>query len=406
MTTTALSFTELREVREAAQARFEALGFPSTKNEDWKYTNLAPFVKKPWERAAAVRLAEIDHPLADLECPRLVFVSGRYEPRLSTPPSGVRAGSMRDALPAGVARYADFSRNAMVALNTAQFEDGAFVEIAAGAALDAPVHILYISTGGGVSYPRTWIVAGRESQASIIESYLGLGDAAGFTAAVTELVAGDGAVIEHVKLQAESAGALHWGMLRVEQGAASNVASHNVAFGAALARTEIVAVLAGEGAECVLNGLYLTHGAQHIDTHTTLDHAKPHTTSRELYKGVLDGRSQGVFHGRIVVRPEAQKTDAIQRNRNLLLSREALVNTKPQLEIYADDVRCTHGATVGQVDEDAVFYLRSRGIPLDEARSLLVRAFSSEILDSIRMESLRMRLAAAVAARLTGGGVV
>jgi Fe-S cluster assembly protein SufD len=190
----------------------------------------------------------------------------------------------------------------------------------------------------------------------------------------------------------------------VRQGASSNVTSNNIALGAALARNEIAAVLEGEGAECTLNGLYLTTGRQHIDNHTTLDHASPHTTSHELYKGILDGKSEGVFHGRIIVRPEAQKTDAIQRNKNLLLSRDAVINTKPQLEIYADDVRCTHGATVGQVDQDAVFYLRSRGIGLEEARNLLTFAFTSDLIESIPVEAIRTRIASALFDRLAAGG--
>jgi Fe-S cluster assembly protein SufD len=211
-------------------------------------------------------------------------------------------------------------------------------------------------------------------------------------------------VIEHYKLQEESEAALHFGMLAVRQGASSNFVSHNIAFGGALARNEIAVVLEGEGADCNLNGLYVTGGRQHVDNYTTLDHAQPHTTSHELYKGVLDGTSQAVFHGRIIVRPEAQKTDAIQRNKNLLLSDGAVINTKPQLEIYADDVKCTHGATVGQVDADAIFYLRSRGIPLAEARSLLTYAFTNEMIGTMKVESVRARLGPLLLRRLAGGG--
>ncbi len=406
MTATVSPFPMLGDLRQVASDRFDALGFPTTRNEEWKYTNLAPFLKTldaepgplaPEELAAA--------PFADLGCPRLVFVNGRYAPLLSTPSAGVKAGSLREALQAGrageVGRYADFSQNAMAALNTARFEDGAFVEIGNGCVLAAPIHLLFVSTGGA-AYPRNLIVAGRDSQAAVIETYLGLGDRPGFTSAVTELVAGDGAVADHYKLQAESRSALHWGLLRVQQGATSTVTSHNIALGAGLARNEIAAVLEGEGAHCALNGLYLANGHQHVDNYTTLDHAREHTTSHELYKGILDGAAHGVFHGRILVRPAAQKTDAIQRNKNLLLSRDALINTKPQLEIYADDVRCTHGATVGQVDQDAIFYLRSRGIPLAEARSLLTYAFASDILEKIRVESLRSRLSGALSEWLKG----
>ncbi len=389
------------EVRRAAIERFAALGFPTTKDENWKYTNLAPFLKTPYGPAPRVAVAEARErlaaaPLADLGCPRLVFVNGRYAAELSSPPPGVEAGSLQEV-------RAGFEDNALEALNAALFEDAALVRIAGAQA--QPVHVLYVATGGGVSYPRTVIIAGRESQSVIVESYLGLGGEAYFTDAVTELIAADGAIVSHTKLQVEGAGALHYGLLRVRQGASSNVTSHNIALGAALARNEIAAVLEGEGAECTLNGLYLTTGRQHIDNHTTLDHASPHTASHELYKGILDGKSEGVFHGRIVVRPEAQKTDAIQRNKNLLLSRDAVINTKPQLEIYADDVRCTHGATVGQVDQEAVFYLRSRGIGLEEARNLLTYAFTSDLIEAIPVEAIRTRLASALFDRLAAGGV-
>jgi Fe-S cluster assembly protein SufD len=396
----------LSDLRLVASDRFEAQGFPTTKNEDWKYTNLAPFLKTLDAEPGSLAPEELEAaPFADLGCPRLVFVNGRYAPLLSTPPAGVKAGSLREALQAGrggeVGRYADFDQNAMTALNTARFEDGALVEIGNGCVLEAPIHLLFVSTGG-LAYPRNLILAGRDSQAAVLETYLGLGDRPGFTCAVTELVAGDGAVIDHYKLQAENRRALHWGLLRVQQGATSSVTSHNIALGAGLARNEIAAVLEGEGAHCALNGLYLATGHQHIDNYTTLDHAREHTTSHELYKGILDGAAHGVFHGRILVRPQAQKTDAIQRNKNLLLSRDALINTKPQLEIYADDVRCTHGATVGQVDQDAIFYLRSRGIGLAEARSLLTYAFASDILEKIRVESLRSRLSRALSQWLEG----
>lgn len=399
----------LPELRRAAAERFAALGFPTTKDEDWRYTNLAPFLKRPYEPAApapveAVRERLAAVPFTDLGCPRLVFVNGRYVPELSAPPDGITAGNVRAVQDwTTFAEAEQLGDNALAALNTALFEDGAFIRIANGCVSEQPVHVLYVSSGSGVSYPRTLIVAGRDSQAVLVEGYLGLGDDAYFTNAVTDLIAADGAVVSHVKLQTESPQALHCGLLRVRQGASSNVRSHNIALGAALARNEIKVALEGEGAECTLNGLYLTTGRQHVDNHTTLDHARPHTTSTELYKGILDGKSEAVFHGRIIVRPVAQKTNAIQRNKNLLLSRDAAINTKPQLEIYADDVRCTHGATVGQVDQEAVFYLRSRGIGLEEARSLLTYAFTSDLIEAVPVEAIRERLSAALFERLQGG---
>ena len=401
----------LRRTRQAAIERFSGLGFPTTHNEAWKYTNLAPFLKTPYQPAPPTGFSR-ELPAASPGATRLVFVNGRFAPELSKTQTlaGVKISRFQEAFTRRsivdrIGATAVFDTNAMVALNTAMFEDGALIEIADGAVLDAPVELLFVATAdGSVAYPRNLIIAGRESQARIVETYLG-SDAAGyFTAAVTEALVADGAVIEHYKLQEESEAALHFGMLAVRQGASSNFVSHNIAFGGALVRNEIAVVLEGEGADCNLNGLYVTGGRQHVDNYTTLDHAQPHTTSHELYKGVLDGTSQAVFHGRIIVRPEAQKTDAIQRNKNLLLSDGAVINTKPQLEIYADDVKCTHGATVGQVDADAIFYLRSRGIPLEEARSLLTFAFTSQMISSMKVESVRERLGPLLLRRLAGGG--
>jgi Fe-S cluster assembly protein SufD len=392
-------------LRRAAIESFARLGFPTTKNEAWKYTNLAPYVKTAYEAARPVPAAAVAERLrgfafADLDCPRFVFVDGRYAPELSSGGAPVRSLRETGATPGGCAPH---ENNAMVALNSAFFEDGACIQIPDGKVLDAPIYLLFISTGGGtVSYPRNLIVAGRDSQAGIIEGYAGFGEGPYFTNAVTEIAVAEGSVIEHYKLQMEGEQALHYGMLAVEQGASSSFSSHNIALGSAMARNEISGALAGEGAECTLNGLYLAGGRQHIDNHTTLDHARPHTTSREMYKGILDGKSEGVFHGRIIVRPEAQKTDAIQRNKNLLLSKDAVINTKPQLEIYADDVRCTHGATVGQVDQESVFYLRSRGIALEEARRLLTYAFTSEILEGMKAKAVRARLGEALFGRFGG----
>lgn len=406
---------QIGALRRAAFERFAALGFPTTKDENWRYTNLAPSLRTSYVPANELPLDAIREklgalPFADLGCPRLVFVNGRYAPGLSTPPEGITAFSLYDALISGaaaahLARYADIENNSLAALNTAFLEDGAFIEIARGKVLERPLYLLYVSAHGdrpAVTYPRTLIVAGRDSQAVIAEGFLALDGGAYFTNAVTEISMAEGAVIEHEKLQLESLEALHTGLLRVEQAANSSFVSQNIAMGAALARNEIAVVLGGEGAECTLNGLYATLGTQHVDNHTTLDHAKPHTTSTELYKGILDGRSQGVFHGRIIVRQEAQKTDAVQRNKNLLLSEAAAINTKPQLEIYADDVRCTHGATVGQVDPDAVFYLRSRGVGLEDARNLLTYAFTSEIVQKIKVEGIRSRLEKALFEHLAG----
>ena len=403
----------LRRTRQDAIERFGRLGFPTTHNEEWKYTNLAPLLKTPYEPASA-NAGGASAPQRGPGHLRLTFVNGRFAPELSyvREVRGLRLASLREAIAQGaieerIGSCAAFEDNAMVALNTALFEDGAFLEIAAGTVLEAPIELLFLTAADGkpvVSYPRILIVAGRDSQAQIVETYRGFGGAPYFTNAVTEVVVGDGAVLEHYKLQEEHEAALHFGMLAAKQGASSTFTSHNIALGAALARNEIAAVLDGEGADCNLNGLYLAARQQHVDNYTTLDHAKPHSTSHELYKGILDGKGQGVFHGRIIVRPDAQKTDAIQRNKNLLLSESAVINTKPQLEIYADDVKCTHGATVGQVDPEAVFYLRSRGIVLEEARRLLTYAFASEMTARMKVESIREHLGTALFTRLSGGG--
>jgi Fe-S cluster assembly protein SufD len=392
---------ELLSLRDAAIARFAALGFPTTHDEAWRFTNLAPFLKTYYGPAP-------HRTTTPPATPALVFVNGRFAPEASTAMEapGLKILVERAFQPAagvlpGVS--ANFENNALAALNTAMFEGGARIEIADGAVLEQPLVLMFLTLGDApiAVYPRTLVVAGRDSQAQIVEIYGGAG--AHFTNAVTEVLAGDGAVIEHYKLQQEDERSLHYGMLAVRQGASSSFTSHNIALGGALARNEIAVVLDGEGADCQLNGLYMGRGTQHIDNYTTLDHARPHSTSHELYKGILDSAAHAVFHGRIIVRPEAQKTDAIQRNKNLLLSKDAVINTKPQLEIYADDVKCTHGATVGQVDEEAVFYLRSRGIPLEEARALLTYAFTAELVEKIKVESIRAELEKTLRARLGSG---
>jgi len=400
----------LAEIRRAAIHRLADVGFPTTKNEAWKYTSVAPIAKvafQPVDKGSAAPTAES---LAwscffELECPRLVFVNGHYNPGLSFLaglPKEVTATRVSKALAAGtpsleqhLARYADFQDHAFVALNTALMQDGGFIEIPKGTVLEKPIYLMFVSTADGmptVSYPRTLILAGQESQAIFIEGHVGLGEGACFTSAVTEIVAAENAVVEYAKLHQESGTASHAGTVQVEQHRSSNVSTHSFVFGGALVREDLNIVLAGEGADAHLNGLYLTTGKQHIDNHTTLDHAKPHCNSRELYKGVLDGQSSGVFNGRVIVRKDAQKTDSKQSNKNLLLSEDAVINTKPELEIFADDVKCTHGATIGQVDQEAIFYLRSRGIGHNEARKILTFAFANEVIGRVRYTPLADRL--------------
>lgn len=407
----------LRSLREAAGARFAALGFPTLRQEEWKYTNLAPIARTRFERAREIpegevreRLAGME--LADLDAPRIVVAHGRHA--LGIPAAGglegVQVGSLSDAVEAEpevlrryLARQARYEQHALVALNTARFEDGVVVRIPDRRVLETPLYVLHVTAAEAQPvawHPRTLVLAGRGSQARIIEGYLGWNGGVSFTNAVTEAVLEEGAALDYTKLEAEGEQAYHFGALHVRQERASTFTSHSISLGGRLVRNEIGVVLAGEGAEAHLNGLYLAGGERHVDNYTTLDHAQPHCPSRELYKGVLGGKAHAVFHGRIIVRQEAQKTDAIQRNKNLLLSAEAVIDTKPQLEIYADDVRCTHGATVGPVDPEAVFYLRSRGLGREEARGLLTLAFAGEMIDRLPAAALRERLRGAVRARL------
>lgn len=414
----------LRPLREAAFARFAELGLPTTLNEEWKYTSLAPLAQVLFEAAPIGELngptpQELDRlaggPPGDGAI-RLVFIDGHYRPELSSrAATHGRAfiGSLATALverpdlvELELARHANHQGDALVALNTAFIEDGAFISLPEGEVLRAPIQLLFVSTAPGegqaaiVSQPRNLIVAGAGSQATVVETYAGLFDNVYWTNAVTEVVLGEGARIEHTKVQEESARAFHLALLHVHHGRNSRFTSHSIALGAALARNEVRTLLASEGSECTLNGLYMASGKQHLENRTLIDHQSPHCTSRELYKGVLDGHSRGVFSGRVLVRLDAQKTDARQTNRNLLLSDDALVNTKPQLEIFADDVKCAHGAAVGKLDEDALFYLRSRGLGQKAARSLLTYAFASEMVNLIPLAPQRARVRELVTSRL------
>ena len=273
--------------------------------------------------------------------------------------------------------------------------------------VEEPIHLLFLShdekTGPKVCHPRVLVLAEANSQAQILESYASLGEGVSFTNAVTELVAEENAFVDHYKLQRESLEAFHISTVQVQLGRSANVSTQCISLGGSLVRNHVNAVLGGEGGEATLNGFYLVNGRQHVDNHTSIDHAKPHCNSHELYKGILDGEARGVFNGRIVVRPDAQKTDSKQTNKNLILSEEALVNTNPQLEIYADDVKCTHGATIGQLDAEAVFYLRSRGIDLESARHLLTYAFAGDFIHRLKIEPLRVALETSLFARLAEG---
>lgn len=411
--------------REAADY-FAQLGFPTQKNEDWHYTSVAPIAEASW---TTLRTPTSDLTAADLAAfgfeqgwPTLVFVNGRFAPALSTPaadlPEGMRVAILGELL-RGVAvdatltelaerhlgRVADPSDQTFHALNAALMTDGAIIAVGSEMVVEQPLHLLYVSdalAARGATHPRTLIVAGRHSKATVIESFVALGDATYFTNAVTEVVVDDGATLNHIKLQRESQRAHHVGTVDVRQARDSHFLNFSFATGGALSRTNVHTVLAGEGCGATLNGLYMLDGAQHCDHQTRIEHAAPNTFSRELYKGLLDGHSRGVFNGKVYVHPEAQKTDGKQENHALLLSPTAHMDSKPQLEIFADDVKCTHGSTVGQLDQTALFYMKSRGIAAALARQLLTYAFAADVLETIELEPVRDGLEAATLARFTG----
>jgi Fe-S cluster assembly protein SufD len=394
--------TSIASIRQDAAQRFAEMGFPTTRDEEWRFTNVSSIAKTQFSAATDLNAwqgAQPDQSLSLTEGgARLVFINGCYSPELSTQklPRHIRATPLREAngaFEAHLARYADYRDRAFVALNTANFDDGACIELPGGVGVEEPIHLLFLATGGDgpvVSYPRSLVVIGPGSQATVVESYLGHG-AKYLTNAVTEIVAGDHSVVDHYKLQEEDERSFHVATLQVQIGSDANFSTHSISLGGGLVRNDINAVLA-EGSEATVNGLYLASGSQHIDNHTMIDHAKPHGTSHELYKGILGGASAAVFNGKIIVRPDAQKTDAKQTNRNLVLSENATIHTKPELQIHANDVRCTHGATIGQLDQEAIFYLQSRGIAKEQARDLLMHAFARDIIDRVKVGSLRARL--------------
>ena len=400
----------LTALRDAGRETFLRVGLPTQKHEDWRYTSLAKLGALPFVPAPPATVDAADLPPA----PRLVFVNGRLDHRLTDVaglPAGARAGSLAEALrerPAAVEPWLGASAlpkdHAFAALNAALFDDGALVELPDGAAAERPIHLVFVSTPGAApaaSHPRNVVVAGRGARAAVVESYRGAG--VYLVNAFTQLALAEGAELEHDRVQEDAPDAFHVGIVSAAQGAASRLTGQSIALGAQLARVEARALLAAEGASCDLHGLYVGGGRQLLDHFVHVDHASPRCTSREVFKGVLDGSSRGVFAGRILVREGAQKTDAGQVNSNLLLSDDATIDTKPQLEILADDVKCSHGGTVGQLREDQLFYLRSRGVPASMARAILTWAFASEMVQRVGPEDVRRRVRRAVTARLPGG---
>ena len=398
----------LTQVRESAMASFQAAGFPTTRNEDWHFTNPSPIAESTFvpmrAPSGAVSVAQLTPLLfAETSWPRLVFVNGRFVSSLSKTDGldGVKVMSLSVAyreeptlLERHLTRQADTQDPAQVftAINTALMQDGAVIHVPRGAVAPGPITLLFLSDDaatGGASHPRVLVVAEPQSNVTIIEQYASVGGTRYFTNAVTEGWVGDGATVNLFRLQREARDAFHVGTTVVRQERDSHFVSFSFVTGGDLSRINVYADLKGEGCGATLNGLYMLDGTQHCDHQTRIVHAEPNCYSRELYKGVLDDTSHGVFNGKVYVHPEAQKTDGKQTNNTLLLSERARIDTKPQLEIFADDVKCTHGATVGRIDETALFYMKSRGIPNAEARKLLTYAFCAEVLETIPVEALR-----------------
>jgi Fe-S cluster assembly protein SufD len=402
----------VRDIREQALDRFAEHGFPTTRNEEWRFTRVRPLLQHEFallDRPSpngftAARMHEMSFP--DTGCHRMVFLNGHFSAKLSAIdelPDGLEMTSLREAFASDgdvvrrhLARYAATEKNPFTALNTAYLLDGAFVHVDRETMIERPIHLVFVSTETDsevMSHPRNLIVIEDRAQATVIESYVGAPNGVYFTNAVTEFAVGEGARVNHYKIQKESPTAYHMATLWAHLGGEARFATAYVSMGGSLVRNNIVTVLDGEDIDCTLDGLYVADAHQHVDNNTRIEHARPHCRSHELYKGILDGRAKGVFNGKIHVHPDAQKTDAIQSNGCMLLSDDAQINTNPQLEIYADDVKCTHGAYVGQIDEEAVFYLRSRGIQETDARHMLIYAFANEVLERIGVEPLRERLA-------------
>lgn len=380
----------LRTARSVAFARFLEQGFPTTRDEEWKFTPVGPIASVDWRRSTGSLSA-------------LVSVGGS-KILLEDVPDGFTITSLAGALETQPPLEGPSlkSTHPFVSLNTAFFEGGVFIHIPPKTVLQQPIEVRFVARAGDgptMVSPRIFMVVGEQAQVSIIERYESE-DGQIFTNAVTEVLLGPGAVVDHVKVQQEGASVFHMASTFVHLHRASTFTSQAITFGGRIARNDITATLAGEGAEATLNGLYVADGDTLVDTHTTIDHAQPHCPSHEVYKGILAGKAKAVFNGKIIVRPDAQKTDAKQTNKALLLSDDATINTKPQLEIFADDVKCTHGAAIGQLDEDALFYLRARGISAIDARNILIHAFASDVLNHIKHDALREELEVALVEKL------
>jgi Fe-S cluster assembly protein SufD len=397
----------VKERRELASKRFAEVGFPTTKLEDWRFTNVAPiadanFAPSESSFAQAASLVEAVNVPGSV---RLVILNGQFAAGLSdlkAMPKGLRIAGIRDGSRDGsdglqehLGKVFNVDAHPFAALNTANLDDGVAIFVTAGAAVETPVHIVTVTGADGdavAAHPRVLVVAGANSQVRIAHTFIGAPGDRYFNNSVAEVVVGEGAIVDYYTDQRESDQAFHVHNLQAQVSAKGVFASHAFSTGARIQRHDIGIALKGEGADCTMNGVYLADGERLMDTHTSLDHAMPHCTSHEVYKGILAGKAKAVFNGRIIVRIDAQKTDAKQTNRALLLSDDAVINSNPQLEIFADDVKCTHGAAVGQLDEEAIFYLQARGLTRAEARDMMLHAFAGEVLDGLKIPALREQI--------------
>lgn len=393
----------LTELRRDAADSFREIGVPNIRHEEWRYTNLKPLLAEEWQPAATAAVSEADLSpflIEGADDIRLVFVDGFFDAalsRLPEAPDGVLIAPISqltdsdEGLSGKLARYADHHAQPFTALNSAIFTDGAYIRAGQNAVLQSPVHVLYVSTGG-LSAPRTFLMTGEGAGLTLIESFVGLGADSRFVNSVSEVALQQNSTVRHLKLLRETDASSHvgWNEARLDRDA--SYTHYSISLGAKLARNDVNVMLTGEGAHCALNGLVLGRGAQHFDNHLVVDHVRPHCNSSQLYRSVVDDKSRSAFAGRVIVRPGAVGTDAQQQNNNLLLSDDAKVDTKPQLEIYCDEVKCSHGATSGQLDAEAVFFLRSRGLDNKQARNVLTYAFANDIIEHIRIDAAREHL--------------
>jgi Fe-S cluster assembly protein SufD len=415
------SKSALHALRREAMELFDIIGFPTNRNEEWRFTNVGPIAKSQFAPVLKYSSAGVTKSLVDRSAlntaHRLVFVNGHFSEEYSSIaslPTGVKCGSLASAVrasdPTAIAflgQQIKIDETPFVSLNTAFLQDGAFIYVPDGVTLDDSIQLLFIASEKKpiLISPRNLVVIGKRSRVSIVESYCSVDVSSYLTNAVTEIVVGDESIVEHDKLQDEFLQAFHVAMIFAGLGAKAQFTSNSIALGGSIVRNNVNVLLNAGRSECTLNGLSLGTGEQVIDNHTAIDHAMPNCSSHELYKAILDGKSRGIFNGKIFVRPDAQKTDAKQTNKSLLLSDEATVDTKPQLEIFADDVKCTHGATVGQLDAEQVFYLRSRGIDEVAAKDILTFAFAGDVVNRVHVEPLRRQLESLIRVRLDQGRV-